>query len=289
MPTAHAKSAPLQPRRFLPAFDDATPRHWCGDDPALTQILNAYTLLVPGNEGYFIRALKRCLPLLDDPSDREMARLFMRQEGQHGAGHHRYWAVLKAQGYRITGFQSAVDGLLYKIMEPLTPFKLRLSMVACVEHVNAYIGHEFLRQRILADAVPELRALFEWHFAEEIEHKHVAYEVLRQVAPAYPLRLLGAMVVLPMFYALSTLGMFWLLAQDGSLFKARTWRGLGRHLFGRHRMAARTCGHIAAYLRPGFDPWQLQDRPLASEVVERYAAPRAGARMLRALAEDDAS
>ncbi|HJR73382.1 MAG TPA: metal-dependent hydrolase [Luteimonas sp.] len=287
MPTAHAKSAPLQPRRFLPAFDNGTPRHWCGDDPALTHILNAYTLLVPGNEGYFIRALKRCLPLLDDPSDREMARLFMRQEGQHGAGHHRYWAVLKAQGYRIAGFQSTVDGLLYKIMEPLTPFKLRLSMVACVEHVNAYIGHEFLRQRILADAVPELRALFEWHFAEEIEHKHVAYEVLRQVAPAYPLRLLGAMMVLPMFYALSTAGMLWLSAQDGSLFKARTWRGLGRHLFGRHRMAARTCGHIAAYLRPGFDPWQLQDRPLANEVVERYTSPRAGTRMLRALAEDD--
>lgn len=287
MPLAYAKSCPLQPRRFLPAFGADTPRHWCGGDPALTHILNAYTLLVPGNEGYFIRALKRCLPLLDDPSDRDMARLFMRQEGQHGAGHHRYWAVLKAQGYRIAGFQSTVDGLLYKVMEPLTPLKLRLSMVACVEHVNAYLGHEFLRQRILADAVPELRALFEWHFAEEIEHKHVAYEVLRKVAPAYPLRLLGAVVVLPMFYGLTTLGMIWFLAQDGALLKTGTWRALGKHLFGRHRMAARTCGHIAAYLRPGFDPWQLQDRPLAAEVVERYSSGQAGPPMLRPLADGD--
>ena len=287
MPVAYAKSGPLQPRRFLPAFGTDTPRHWCGGDPALTHILNAYTLLVPGNEGYFIRALKRCLPLLDDPSDRDMARLFMRQEGQHGAGHHRYWAVLKAQGYRIAGFQSTVDGLLYKVMEPLTPLKLRLSMVACVEHVNAYLGHEFLRQRILADAVPELRALFEWHFAEEIEHKHVAYEVLRKVAPAYPLRLLGAVVVLPMFYGLTTLGMIWFLAQDGALLKTGTWRALGKHLFGRHRMAARTCGHIAAYLRPGFDPWQLQDRPLAAEVVERYSSGQAGPPMLRPLADGD--
>ena len=287
MPVAYAKSGPLQPRRFLPAFGTDTPRHWCGGDPALTHILNAYTLLVPGNEGYFIRALKRCLPLLDDPSDRDMARLFMRQEGQHGAGHHRYWAVLKAQGYRIAGFQSTVDGLLYKVMEPLTPLKLRLSMVACVEHVNAYIGHEFLRQRILADAVPELRALFEWHFAEEIEHKHVAYEVLGKIAPAYPLRLLGAVVVLPMFYGLTTLGMIWFLAQDGALLTVGTWRALGRHLFGRHRMAARTCGHIAAYLRPGFEPWQLQDRPLATEVVERYSSDRAGPPVLRPLADGD--
>ncbi len=287
MPTANAKPGPLQPRRFLPAFSNDTPRHWCGGDPALTHILNAYTLLVPGNEGYFIRALKRCLPLLDDGPDRDMARLFMRQEGQHGVGHHRYWAVLRAQGYRTAGFQSAVDGMLYKVMEPLTPFKLRLSMVACVEHVNAYLGHEFLRQRILADAAPELRALFEWHFAEEIEHKHVAYEVLRKIAPAYLLRLLGAVVVLPMFYGLTTLGMAWLLIQDRALFKTDTWRALGRHLFGRNRMAARTCGHIAAYLRPGFDPWQLQDLPLANEVVERYTSIRGGSRMLRPLANDD--
>lgn len=263
------------PRRFLPAFDGPLPRHWCAGDAALTHILNTYTLLVPGNEGYFIRALKRCLDRIDDPDKRAMVMGFMRQEGQHGIGHRRFWRVLESQGYRIAGFQSGVDGFLYNILEPLTPFKLRLSMVACIEHVNAYLGHEFLAQRILEDALPELRALFEWHFAEEIEHKHVAYDVLALVAPGYGLRLLGAALVLPLFYGLITFGAFRLMAQDGSLFERSAWSSLGRHLFWRHHMARRTCLHLLAYLRPRFHPWQLDDRRLAQMAIARHTSPQA--------------
>ena len=45
----------LHPRRFLAQFAEDTPRFWCGENPVITHILNAYTLLVPGNEGFFIR------------------------------------------------------------------------------------------------------------------------------------------------------------------------------------------------------------------------------------------
>lgn len=265
----------LQPRRFLAEFDSDTPRHWCGGDPVLTHILNAYTLLVPGNEGYFIRGLKRTLPLLADPDQRRVVTQFMQQEGLHGAGHHRYWRVLEAQGYRISGFCSRTDAFLYRTLEPRTPFKLRLSMIACVEHVNAYFGHEFLAQGILERAQPKLRALFEWHFAEEIEHKHVAHEALAAIAPGYALRLLGALAVLPMFYGLIGLGAAWLLWQDRLLFEPATWRALGRHWFGRDHMVRRTFGHVFAYFRPGFHPWQVDDAGLAAAVIARYSAPEA--------------
>ncbi|TKR33255.1 metal-dependent hydrolase [Luteimonas gilva] len=273
MRSTDAGPGQLQPRRFLPEFACDTPRHWCGGDPALTHILNAYTLLVPGNEGYFIRGMKRALPLLADPCRRRLATEFMQQEGMHGAAHYRYWRVLENQGYRISGFRSRTDAFLYKTLEPMTPFKLRLSMIACVEHINAYIGHEFLAQRILEPAHPELRALFEWHFAEEIEHKHVTYDLLAAIAPGYALRLLGATMVLPMFYGLIGLGAICLLWQDRHLFKPGTWWALGRHLFWRDRMVWRTLKHCLAYLRPGFHPWQLDDAGLAAEVIARYSAP----------------
>lgn len=263
----------ILPRSFLPTFDGPVPRHWCHDDAGLTHFLNTYTLLVPGNEGYFIRTLKRCLPRIADPDKRAMVTQFMRQEGQHGIGHRRFWPVLESQGYRISGFQSRVDGFLYKFLEPLTPFKLRLSMVSCIEHVNAYLGHEFLAQRILEDAEPELRALFEWHFAEEIEHKHVAYDVLALVAPGYALRLLGAALVLPLFYGLIAFGALRLMAQDGSLFGRSGWSSLGRHLFWQHHMARRTCRHVLDYLRPRFHPWQLDDRNLAQMAIDRHSRP----------------
>ncbi len=275
MTSAGATSTPgILARRFLPDFDGAFPRHWCGGDAALTHVLNTYTLLVPGNEGYFIRTLKRCLPLIDDAGKRAMVQQFMRQEGQHGIGHRRFWRVLEAQGYRIAGFQSTVDGFLYKVLEPLTPFKLRLSMVSCIEHINAYLGHEFLAQRILEDAQPELRALFEWHFSEEIEHKHVAYDMLGLIAPSYAMRVLGAALVMPLFYTLLTFGALRLMVQDGSLFQRRTWSSLARHLFSQHHMARQTLRHVFAYLRPGFHPWQLDDRALAQMAIDRHSSPQ---------------
>ena len=258
----------IQPRKFTAAFSERTPRLWCGGDAALTHILNTYTLVVPGNEGYYIRSLKRCMPRLTDPETIDMVTRFLHQEGQHGAGHHRYWAVMEAQGYRFRGFLRGIEGFLYGFLEPITPLPMRLSMVSCVEHVNAYLGHEFLAQRILEDADPDLRVLFEWHFAEEIEHKHVAIDVLQQLWPSYALRLLGAALVLPLFYLLTTVGMLYLLYQDGLLTSRATWRGFRQHLFSRHHMVRRTLRHIAAYLHPRFHPWQLDDSDLARRMVE---------------------
>src|SRR5262245_46357715 len=91
---------PLQPRRLLVDYGNSTPRHWCGGNAALTHVLNAYTILVPGNEGFFIRTLKACADRCADPQLREDIMHFSHQEGQHGAAHLRFWRILEAQGYR---------------------------------------------------------------------------------------------------------------------------------------------------------------------------------------------
>ena len=272
-PGINAAQRPIPARRFVADFNADTPRHWCGGDPVLTHMLNAYTLLVPGNEGYYIRTMRRWMPRLHDPAERLTVAQFLLQEGQHGAGHHRCWRMLEAQGYRIASFQKPVDGFLYNVLEPITPLRLRIAMVSCVEHVNAYMAHEFLSQDLLRDATPELRALFEWHFAEEIEHKAVVFDVLQTLPMRYPLRLLGALLVLPLFYTLQAVGAAVFLRQDKVLGRRSTWSALRAHLFGRDHMARRTLKHVLDYLRPGFHPWQLDDAALARRVIERYTAP----------------
>jgi len=260
-------------RRFTARFSETTPRHWCGGDPFLTHFLNAYTLLVPGNEGYYIRTLKLRMPRISDPGMRVMVAQFLLQEGQHGAGHHRCWRMLEAQGYQIAGFHKPVDYFLYRILEPITPLPLRIAMVSCVEHVNAYMAHEYLGQRLLRDATPELQALFEWHFAEEIEHKHVVFDVLNSLPGRYALRVTGAVLVLPLFYLLMGAGALRFLHQDRSLWRRDTWSRIRQHLFSRDHMFARTLKHAFNYLRPGFHPWQLDDSALAREAIERHSLP----------------
>jgi len=259
----------LSSRRFSRSFDDI-PLHWCGGDAVVTHMLNTYTVLVPGNEGYFIRTLQRALPAVaDDKQMQTTIRDFCTQEGQHGIGHRRCWDMLTSQGYTFKPFERAVAAFAYRFMERITPQKLRLSMVACIEHINAFIAHEFLSQQLLANSHRIPKALFEWHFAEEIEHKHVAFDVLQKVAPSYSLRCLGALVVAPLFYLLMFAGTLNFLHQDRLLFRRSTWRAMRLHFWGRDHMVRRTFGHIVDYLRPGFHPNQLDNRALADQAIAR--------------------
>jgi predicted metal-dependent hydrolase len=271
--TASAPPAPppLPTRRLEAEFAPSTPRIWCPGDPFLTHVLNTYTVLVPGNEGFYIRTLRKALPRIADPALREQVTAFSMQEGQHGVAHRRCWAMLAAQGYRFRGYAKAVDVLAYGFVERALPLSIGVAMVACIEHANAYLGHEFLSQRILRDVPRDMRSLFEWHFAEEIEHKAVSWDVLQAVAPGYPTRVAGVLLTLPLFYLLMTAGAVSFLVQDGSLFTAAAWRGAWRHFFSAHRMVARTLGHVARFLRPGFHPWEQDDRALAAAAVAEYA------------------
>jgi uncharacterized protein len=263
---------PLTTRRFEPEFPTSIPKQWCAGDAFVTQVLNTYTALVPGNEGFYIRTLRKCLPKGLPAGLEAQVVAFSMQEGQHGVGHRRCWSLLSQQGYRFRGYAHWVDKLAYGFVEHALPLRVAVAMVACIEYANAYLGHEFLSQRILRDAHPDMRALFEWHFAEEIEHKGVSYDVMQAVAPGYVTRVVGVLLTLPLFYLLMTAGAISFMVQDGSLWRASTWRAAWRHLVSRDRMIARTLGHVINYLRPSFHPWQVDDRALAEETIARIGA-----------------
>lgn len=262
---------PLIARSFTPRFSHEIPRHWLPGDVVISSILNAYTVLVPANEAFYVRTLKACMPRMKDAALREVAVNFIHQEAQHGVAHKRYWSSLDEQGYHFRAFEKRVEMLTFRVIERTLPLPLRMSLVSCVEHINACFAHEFLSQDLLADAHPQMRALMEWHFAEEIEHKRVTFDVLYNVAPSYLVRVIGFVLTVPLFYMLISLGAGYFLFQDGLLWKRATWRQLWRHLGPGHHMAVRTLRHLGRYLHPRFDPDLLDDRKLARTVIARYA------------------
>jgi DSF synthase len=272
MTASHEPSAALPTRRFTAKLDEEIPAHWCRGDAALSHVLNTYTLLVPDNEGFYIRTLRECIPRIDDAALVCQVNEFARQEGQHGVGHRKAWNVLERQGYKFRGFVNAVVRFAYKPIENFLPLWMRVSVVSAVEHTNAYIGREFLAADLLQGADEEMRALFEWHFAEEIEHRAVSFDVLQKLWPSYGARLVGAALTFPTFYALMSIGALYLMAQDGSAWRASSWKKLWQHLWSRDRMIQRTLGHIAAYLKPSFHPAGMADDALAQATIVRWQA-----------------
>jgi predicted metal-dependent hydrolase len=70
-------SDPIVPRSFTPSLPLDIPRHWLPGNPVISSILNAYTVLVPANEAFYIRTLKRCMPRIHDQALRETVVDFM--------------------------------------------------------------------------------------------------------------------------------------------------------------------------------------------------------------------
>lgn len=260
-------------RRFTAAFPRDIPRHWLPENEVVSSLLNAYTILVPANEAFYIRTLNACLPELRSDVLRQRCQAFIRQEAQHGVAHKRYWENLDAQGYAYRGIERTVDRGIFRVMDRIAPLWLRVSLVSCVEHINAFLGYEFLTQSILSDADPRVRDLMEWHFAEEIEHRAVAFDLLRAVSPRYPVRLLGAVMTTSLFYLLLMGLAASLLVQDRRLLRFATWRQLTHHVGAGHGMGRRTLRHLTDYLRPGFHPSRLaaDADAMAATVLQRQA------------------
>jgi predicted metal-dependent hydrolase len=255
------------PHREIPVrrpdlpFDDSIPRHWFGGNPFLTHFFNGLNLVFPEGERFFIKAVRDHQDRIDDPALAAQLRGFFGQEGRHAHEHERYFEVLRAQGYRIDGYLRRFERFLAWKNRHLSP-RLRLAITAGAEHWTATLGTLALTEERIDQAHPTMRRLLLWHALEELEHKAVAFDVLRLTGGGYAMRMLG--------FAIATLGLFaWafagtrmLLAQDGisrrerrAILRATRAQDGGRF----PRTLARG---VRAYLRPSFHPDQIDDREL---------------------------
>ncbi|AUX30766.1 MULTISPECIES: metal-dependent hydrolase [Sorangium] len=198
--------APLKPRKPPVSFEQGLTRHWLGGHVVPTHVANAVNLLFPAGERFFIRSVARYADRVEDPALRAQVKAFFGQEGHHAKAHERFFDLLRGQGYEIDRFLRAYERVAYDGIERACSPELRLSVTAALEHYTAIMAEDALQAGTLDLAHPTARELLLWHAAEEIEHKTVAFDVLKLVNPSYALRLLGFAL------ATVTLSMFWLSA-----------------------------------------------------------------------------
>ncbi|WP_437535160.1 metal-dependent hydrolase [Sorangium sp. So ce726] len=201
-----ADPPPFRPRQPPVSFEQGLTRHWLGGQALPTHIANAVNLLFPAGERFFIRSVARYADRVEDPALRAQVKAFFGQEGHHAKAHERFFDLLRGQGYEIDRFLRAYERIAYDGIERLCSPELRLSATAALEHYTAILAEGALKAGTLDLAHPTARALLLWHAAEEIEHKTVAFDVLKMVNPSYRLRMLGFAL------ATATLSMFWLAA-----------------------------------------------------------------------------
>lgn len=243
------------------------PKHWFYGSVFVSHVANALNLLFPDGERFFIRSVRHYLDRIDDPELRARVRGFFGQEGSHGHEHERAFEVLKEQGFEIDTFLRWYRRLAYDVLEPRFPPNLRLSVTVALEHFTATLAERAFATDDFEHAHPAMRDLLLWHAAEEIEHKSVAFDVLQEVDPRYWVRVVGLVVAVAALMGFWRAGTKMLLDQDPEATPERLRverkearkRGQGNWFL---------LGAIAAYLRLGFHPDQIENHHLARTYLE---------------------
>ena len=94
----------IRPRKFV--FDDleAVPRDWFADNPILTHAENAFSILIPPGEQFFIRSVRAYQHRVADPEQQSLIRAFAQQEGLHTGAHDAFNASLFDAAMSIAGY-----------------------------------------------------------------------------------------------------------------------------------------------------------------------------------------
>jgi predicted metal-dependent hydrolase len=247
---------------------------WFGNHAFKTAWFNAMSITFPLGEKFFIDSVRHFAPQIEDPKLAEDIRGFCGQEGFHRREHQRYnEALCRLRGYDLQLMEGRLERNIRRAYTFMSPLQ-RLAITASIEHITAIMAESALSDDdpMLGHADSAMQALWQWHAAEEMEHKAVAFDVYRAVGGTEKMRR-SAMRQSTFFLALDIgLGLVHMLRRDKNLWNLRLWREGWEFLFFKGGILRRVWPAYKEYYRVGFHPWDRDTRPLleawqASDVV----------------------
>jgi predicted metal-dependent hydrolase len=176
-----------------------------------------------------------------------------------------------AEFLKVTAFSGkySMENSLVKIFNRLQPRlgnKMALSLTAALEHYTAILADAFFHEPFATNKfiAPQMLELLHWHACEEIEHKAVAFDVLKEVDDSYIIRVSGMGLATLMLWGYIASGQVYFLSQDKDksiirmpiesfiLFKTVVFGEIGKTLSKR----------LLDYFKKDFHPNDTDDRYL---------------------------
>jgi len=247
-------------------------RYWYKDNAWITHFLNALSTTFPDGERFFIHSVRNFEKQITDPELQAQIRAFIGQEANHGKEHEAFnQALIDQHGLPLENKLKFVRNALAFARRHIS-HREQLALTAGFEHFTAILANVMLAHPdLLESADPVCADMFLWHAVEETEHKAVAFDVYQAVDGDYWLRV-KAMARASFFFLLVTLRMqHSLLKHDGQLTNWRDALGFAKFLLLKPGLLTRIIPQYLDYYRPGFHPWQHDNRHLIAEHVEALA------------------
>ena len=264
----------IEPREIAFGRDEPHPRWWLAGDPVATAFYNALSITFPLGERFFMDAVRhyrdRTPPVLQG-----QIGAFLKQEAMHSREHVFFNKQLTDHGYDIRPAEKRLEWRIN--LSRKAPHAVQLCATAALEHFTAIMAHEILREpRHFEGCAEEASRMWRWHAMEEIEHKAVAFDTYVTAVRGGPvgrwlLRTWVMMVATLLFTYTITRNVIDLLRQDG-INTPRTWARTMAYLWGSPGLLRSIVPAYFAYYRPGFHPWEVDDRDLLAPIQGELAA-----------------
>lgn len=249
-------------------------RRWCNDNVCRTHLFNANSMMFPEGEKFFIESVRHFRDQITDPKLQEDVKGFIGQEAMHGREHRVYNAQLGKAGYDVDRLERRTIAQL-NFTRKILPPKGRLAVTIALEHFTAIMADALLTDdRVLENSDPRMAALWRWHAIEETEHKAVAFDVYKTVAPGligYLRRCFIMLNTTVLFWTHTLLNYFYFTRRDGIGFWKAAWLFF-KYGFINPGPLRRIQIPWLAYFLPGFHPWKHDNRQHVERWKAAYAA-----------------
>lgn len=271
----NAADARVMPRMIVrrPPFSFSQQRalFWNKKRPEFSQIVNAASLAMPYLEPYLIKTMRQARPLISNPDLVRDLDLYCAQESAHYRQHRRFNDELKAiLPETVSALEKRLDED-YAWLGANRSLRFNLAYAEGFESMALAIGHLLIKDRdfLFGGSNTEVASLVLWHFAEEIEHKAVTYDVFEHVSGSAFWRFVG------LFYA--TGHIFWrtragyqaFLKAEGLWTNWRSRLALARVLIRVMRILA---GRFVLIFIPGYHPNKIADPEWMTKWVALHQA-----------------
>lgn len=240
------------------------------ENVVLTHEWNSLSIIIPVGEQFFIRSVRNLAHKAKDPILKEQIKGFIGQEAMHAKETDRSLEPYEKRGFPVRELEQWFEKIIWKI-EGFFPASWCLAATAGVEHYTAVLSIWHLGTRYTDRFPPSLRNLIQWHGAEELEHKSVAFDLYKEISPHnYLVRVLGFLFGMGITWYGWRKALKMFLKSEG-LTRAQIRKETKKARKIRFPLISLRFPYLFAYLRPGFHPDDLDDGHLSKQVLAEQA------------------
>ncbi len=256
--------------------DTAHPRWWVNGDPVATAFFNALSATFPMGERFFMESVKAFRHRTDGLLRQQVAD-FLFQESMHSREHVVFNRMAEQAGYDMKPLEERARKHI--AIAKSRPAILQLAATCALEHFTAILANALLADpRHLEGAPEEAARMWRWHAMEEIEHKAVAFDTYLAATSRYPaffrwLRRCIVMVIATGIFIGAIGGNIRDVFRQDGIDNKETWRKLRHYLWKDPGIARTILKSYFKYYKPGFHPWEEDDRDLLAQAEKSLASP----------------